>query len=856
MNKITITLFTFFLFFNLNLYSQTTLTHNIGNAVIQNSMYSCSWGGICWARKFVLSEFGIKSNQNFIINTGEVGLFYSINWDTNLQFNIYAVDSNFPSSFSESNLIGSSQIVKLPMSSNNTQIITVNFENPVIVPAGTQEILVEVFQLHSTNSEAHAFVAGTAEDNDFSWFRSKNGGCPPYNEYKTTLSLNRPDAKFYITVNGEAIDDTPFNITVNKDCNGLQKQFSLVNSLDIKSVVWNFGDINSNTENTSTLINPTHTFSSADQYEVTATFTDMLGQIYNRTKLINVKSSPIANKVGALSACESTYPSGTASFNTSDIQSELLGNQTGMTVSYFDANGNPFQSPLPNPLQSKTAIITARVAQADNLNCYSETTFNLIVNPLKIPIASSLQSFCNPINVDLDDISITGQNIKWYNSATSGILLPNTTALQNATTYYASQTINGCESLRIAVTISIQSTSAPAGNAKQIFCSAQNVTVANIVITGDQIKWYDALTNGNLLTETTNLIDGKTYYASQTVNGCESPRFGITVSIVNTPFAPTGNGTQQFCKSENVTLSGIQITGQNIKWYDTNFAAAALPSTTLLEDNRTYYASQTIGCEGDRTPFLIRVYDTPLPSGSTNQQFCIDEIATIENLNITGTAIKWYDAAINGNILPETTLLQNSIYYATQTLNNCESNRLAINVKIQDTQNPIADSPQTFCMQQNASIESINIQGQNIIWYENISSTINLSESTPLENGITYYASQTINNCESDRIPITIKIIEATNADCIHFVNEIPFPKFFTPNNDGYNDTWTIDFGYLLPNTGIKIFDRYGKFIKELSSNTSWDGTYLGTNEPASDYWFTVTRANGREYRGHFTLKR
>lgn len=131
-----------------------------------------------------------------------------------------------------------------------------------------------------------------------------------------------------------------------------------------------------------------------------------------------------------------------------------------------------------------------------------------------------------------------------------------------------------------------------------------------------------------------------------------------------------------------------------------------------------------------------------------------------------------------------------------------------------------------------------------------------MSETTVLQNGITYYASQTINNCESDKIPITINILEATQGDCINFVDELPFPKFFTPNNDGYNDTWTIDFAYLKPNTGIKIFDRYGKFIKELNSNTSWDGTYLGTNEPASDYWFAATRLNGKEYRGHFSLKR
>lgn len=204
MNKLIAILAAALLLTNWSLFSQTTLTHNVGNTVIPNSMYSCSSGSICWARKFILSDFGIGANQNFTINTGEVGLFHGVNWDVNLKFNIYAIDSNFPASFSESSLIGSSQVVGIPMDPNINQIITVNFTNPVIVPAGTSTILVEVFQLNSTNSEAHAFVAGTATDNDFSWFRSKNPGCPPYNLYTTTVDLGRPDARFYITVNGIA----------------------------------------------------------------------------------------------------------------------------------------------------------------------------------------------------------------------------------------------------------------------------------------------------------------------------------------------------------------------------------------------------------------------------------------------------------------------------------------------------------------------------------------------------------------------------------------------------------------------------------------------------------------------------
>jgi len=474
------------------------------------------------------------------------------------------------------------------------------------------------------------------------------------------------------------------------------------------------------------------------------------------------------------------------------------------------------------------------------------------------PSSTTPQTFCIQRNATLSLIAITGQNIRWYDALTTGILLPNTTLLQDGITYYASQTINGCESERTPVLINIQNTLPPTGDTNQSFCTAQNPIIANLIITGNSIKWYDSLKNGSLLTQTTNLVNGKTYYASQTTTTCESERFGVSISIVNTPSAPTANANQSFCKKENATLNAIQISGQNLKWYDTNATVANLPNTTLLEHNKTYYASQTIGCESTRTAILIQVYDTPLPTGNATQQFCKDENATLSNFNMVGSNIKWYDELTNGTVLAATTLLQNDkTYYATQTLNNCESERVAVFVKIQDTPIPIANSSQLFCIQKKAKISDIAIVGQNINWFENASSSINLSNSTLIENGITYYASQSISNCESDRIPISITILEATSGDCINFVDELPYLKFFTPNNDGYNDSWTIDFAYLKTNTGIRIYDRYGKLIKTLvTNNDSWNGTFNGAELPSTDYWFVITRANGQEYKGHFALKR
>ena len=87
----------------------------------------------------------------------------------------------------------------------------------------------------------------------------------------------------------------------------------------------------------------------------------------------------------------------------------------------------------------------------------------------------------------------------------------------------------------------------------------------------------------------------------------------------------------------------------------------------------------------------------------------------------------------------------------------------------------------------------------------------------------------------------------------------IGFSKYFTPNGDGYHDYWQIQgiSDLIQTNTVIRIFDRYGKLLKELNPlSEGWDGTYIGENLPSDDYWFRVLLEDGREFKSHFTLKR
>jgi gliding motility-associated-like protein len=84
-------------------------------------------------------------------------------------------------------------------------------------------------------------------------------------------------------------------------------------------------------------------------------------------------------------------------------------------------------------------------------------------------------------------------------------------------------------------------------------------------------------------------------------------------------------------------------------------------------------------------------------------------------------------------------------------------------------------------------------------------------------------------------------------------------PKFLTPNNDGHNDSWNIEGvnSDFYSKSIIYIFDRYGKLIKQISpSGFGWDGTFQGNPLPADDYWYTAKFEDGREAKGHFSLKR
>lgn len=81
-------------------------------------------------------------------------------------------------------------------------------------------------------------------------------------------------------------------------------------------------------------------------------------------------------------------------------------------------------------------------------------------------------------------------------------------------------------------------------------------------------------------------------------------------------------------------------------------------------------------------------------------------------------------------------------------------------------------------------------------------------------------------------------------------------PNTFTPNNDGINDVWKIDYLDTYPDNRVQVFTRSGQLIFESHGYTQpWDGTYKGKPLPFDTYYYIIEPNNGRNpITGYVTI--
>jgi serine protease AprX len=223
-----------------------------------------------------------------------------------------------------------------------------------------------------------------------------------------------------------------------------------------------------------------------------------------------------------------------------------------------------------------------------------------------------------------------------------------------------------------------------------------NQTVASLVATGTNIKWYDVATGGTALA-TTTLLTGQPYYASQTVGGTESARTAVVVTVnpmttpsvtLNPTTACAGVATFITTTATNGGTSPTYVWNRNGNLYS-NVKDITISSTTAVSGD-VYTLTMTPSANAcSSTPtatasITIGVGCSTPPPTASNQSRCQGQ--TVANLVATGQNIKWYAAATGGTALATTTVLTSGNYYASQTVGGVESTtRTAIVVTVNPT---------------------------------------------------------------------------------------------------------------------------------------------------------------------------
>jgi gliding motility-associated-like protein len=361
--------------------------------------------------------------------------------------------------------------------------------------------------------------------------------------------------------------------------------------------------------------------------------------------------------------------------------------------------------------------------------------------------------------------------------------------------------------------------------------------------TGGTIDWYDQDTGGTLLNTgtsyTTPTLTTTTTYYVQTM-GCTGARTKISATINTTPSLPiVAKPLVTTCGPGAVTLEATTTAGV-INWYDVTTGGTLLATGTKYEipnatQNKIYYAESKNGecINPTRVAVEVRVYTPPVVTDENDLVLCESESLTLD-AKLSGLSYLWNTGEM-GQTIDVKKGGEYSVKITTAAPESCSATKKFMVIehfipKITDIN--VDETTVTINLEKPASYYEYSINGED---YQ--SSNVFYEVSGGLQKGY-------------------VREINCNNSDEKSFV-VIAAPKFFTPNNDGFNDVWEIKGLEKFPQASITIFDRYGKLLKSmLSSKPFWDGTFNKEPLPAADYWYVLKIDNSTERKGHFSLKR
>ena len=360
--------------------------------------------------------------------------------------------------------------------------------------------------------------------------------------------------------------------------------------------------------------------------------------------------------------------------------------------------------------------------------------------------------------------------------------------------------------------------------------------------------------------------------STNAIAGTWSPALNNTATTIYTFTPNAGQCATTTTLTIVVNTSGtvMPITGNNsVCIGDTLPLANATPGGTWTSNNPNVAIVDNNGLVTPLTPGFVRIVYTAsactfvfmditvyLPPNPllTDKFICVDKITGnyltsvnmqcgVENTNHT------FEWTLDGMPLPTTSNLhvatEVGLYQVTVTNNTTGCSGIAAGNVIQSSM-AIADATVREDFEKNQIITVTVTGGSGDYEYQLDNNWPQASNQFTVQQGV-----------------YTITVIDKNGCGAeVLTVFALNYPRYFTPNNDGYHDTWFIEGLSQQQEAQIFIFDRYGKLVKAIRPylNENWDGTLNGYPLPSTDYWFTLKYTNKegllKELRSHFSLKR
>ncbi len=453
----------------------------------------------------------------------------------------------------------------------------------------------------------------------------------------------------------------------------------------------------------------------------------------------------------------------------------------------------------------------------------TRTQVTVTVNAPAAPTATAAQTVCNSGTVaNLTATGVAGSTISWYSAATGGTALAGTTALTNGGVYYASQTVTGCESAtRTMVTVTISTVTAPTFTTVQPTCAVATGTITVTAPVGAGFTYSKDGTTFQAGLTFADLAPGSYTITAKNASNCTASATVVINAAPATPAAPTVTTTQPTCAVATGTITVVSPLGAGYTYSKDGTTFQTLAVFTDLTPG-TYTITSKLGdCTATATVIINDAPEAPAtPTFDVIQPTCAEPTGTIEIISPIADAMTY---SLDGITYQASSIFEGlapGTY--TPTVKNgagCTSSAapVVINAAPAGPDAPTGDTTQeiTVANAADATIEDIMVTAVGTVtWYateeDALDGTDALPANTQLVDGNTYYGTQTVGECESAPIAVTIDVVLGKDG-----FDHAMFKYHPNPVKDVLNISYTSEI------TSVTVFDLLGQQVISKQPNAT-----------------------------------